>query len=269
MKTDRENSGCRCLQVLLLTGKPTNFIYSVKSMSFKIRHIHRGTIFFPIMLVLINAIVSVCSSRVSGSPQKSLSPPEIKVWDEPQEEVVINGSTYSILPPWIGKKITAPEFDYSDFRQIPVEYTHNGSKIYILTAALQPMVELLQAAEKDGISLKVESAYRSEEYQKRIFKRMLEKGRTFADIVRYVAPPGYSQHVLGTAVDFFPSNWRFADTPDYAWLREKGRLFGFEETHSQFNPMKIAWEAWHWNLTGKKDGYQTSSDLLPVRTKKS
>ena len=118
-------------------------------------------------------------------------------------------------------------------------------------------MELLQAAEKDGISLKVESAYRSERYQKRIFKRMIAEGRSFDDIVRYVAPPGYSQHVLGTAVDFFPSNWRFADTEAYTWLRENAQRFGFEETYSRFNPMRIPWESWHWNFTGNKDGEQT------------
>ena len=80
---------------------------------------------------------------------------------------------------------------------------------------------------------------------------MLGEGRTFADIVRYVAPPGYSQHVLGTAIDFFPSNWRFADTPDYEWLKENARQFGFEETYSQFNKMKMPWEAWHWNYSWK------------------
>ena len=206
------------------------------------RYIHiRCGFFFPVMLMLVCACLQACNFRLS----------EILEGDEPQEVVIINGETYIIPPPWAGNKLTAPKLDSSDFRLIPVEYTHNSSKIYILAAAYQPLVVLLQAAEKDGIFLKVESAYRSEAYQKRIFKRMLAEGRTFNDIIRYVAPPGYSQHMLGTAVDFFPSNWRFADKIDYTWLKENGRRFGFEETHSQFNPMKRPWEPWHWNFTGK------------------
>ncbi len=220
-------------------------------MHFIIHFLHRGAVFFPIVLVLVSTVMSACNSSVSATLQESLSPSENIVTDEQQEIVVINGTTHNIPAQWIGKKVIAPELNYSDFRQIPVKYTHKGSKIYILATAHQPLVELLQAAEKEGITLQVESAYRSERYQKRIFKRMLDKGRTFDDIIRYVAPPGYSQHVLGTAVDFFPSNWRFADTPDYAWLRENGRLFGFEETYSQFNSMKMQWEAWHWNFSEK------------------
>ena len=183
--------------------------------------------------------------------------------------MVIDGQTYSVPPPWIGSRIVAPEFDYTDFRQIPVEYTHMGSSIYILASAHGPLVEMLKAAKEDGIELKVESAYRSERYQKQIFKRMLEEGRTFEDIVRYVAPPGYSQHVLGTAVDFFPSNWRFADTPDYAWLKENAGQFGFAETYSRFNKMKMPWEAWHWNYTGSGTEKIILPLLAPTSQKKS
>ena len=221
-----------------------------------------------IMLMMVCALLAACSSLPPKSPQASL-PLEIPEQDKPEEAVTINGETYIIPPPWTGNRFTAPELDYSDFLRIPDEYTHNSSKIYILAAAHQPVMALLQAAEKDGIFLKVESAYRSARYQKRIFKRMLAEGRTFDDIIRYVAPPGYSQHILGTAVDFFPSDWRFADTTAYTWLQKNAMRFGFEETYSRSNPMKMPWEAWHWNFTGKKDGYHAGSDLLPARTKKS
>lgn len=217
------------------------------------RYIQCG-IFSSVILILVCSFLQACKSRLFVS-QPVYQHPEIMELKEQQEVVIINSETYTIPPPWKGNRLTAPEFDYSDFRLIPVKYTHNGSKIYILNTAHQSLVSLLQAAEKEGVFLKVESAYRSETYQKSIFKRMLAKGRTFDDIVRYVAPPGYSQHVLGTAVDFFPSNWRFADKIDCTWLKENGRRFGFEETYPQFNPMKRPWEPWHWNFTGKNDEF--------------
>lgn len=223
-------------------------------MNCRIRHIHRGVIFFPLMLQLITASIFASGTGAAALMRGSLPLSEVPQQDEPQEEVVINNTSYSIPAPWIGKKIIAPDLAYSDFRKIPIEYTHKGSKIYLLAAAYMPLLELLQAAEKERIFLKVESAYRSEAYQKRIFMRMLAEGRIFADIVRYVAPPGYSQHVLGMAVDFFPSNWRFAETAAYIWLRENAPRFGFEETYSRFNSMKIPWESWHWNYTGEKTG---------------
>ena len=205
-----------------------------------------------IMLMLVCLCLQSCKSRISDSLKMS-QPTKISELDGPQEVIIIEGDTYITPSPWKGNRLTAPEFDYSDFRLIPVKYTHNSSKLYILAAAYQPLVTLLEEAEKEDIFLKVESACRSETYQKSIFKRMFAEGRTFDDVVRYVAPPGYSQHMLGTAVDFFPSNWRFSNMTDYAWLKENGRRFGFKETHAQFNHMKIPWESWHWNFTGKND----------------
>lgn len=230
-----------------------------------------GGLLFSILLLLLSATLTACSSGASISPATAspdfLTHPEKK--EQPQEAVVVNGQTYSVPPPWIGSRIVAPEFEYTDFRQIPVEYTHMGGSIYILASAHGPLVEMLKAAKEDGIELKVESAYRSERYQKQIFKRMLEEGRTFEDIVRYVAPPGYSQHVLGTAVDFFPSNWRFADTTDYTWLKENGDRFDFEETYSRFNKLKMPWEAWHWNYTGSGTEKLILPLLAPASQKKS
>jgi D-alanyl-D-alanine carboxypeptidase len=78
---------------------------------------------------------------------------------------------------------------------------------------------------------------------------MLSEGREFDDIVRYVAPPGYSEHMLGTAVDFSPSNWRFADTDQHRWLLENAHRFGFENTYPEISETNMPWEAWHWNHT--------------------
>lgn len=188
--------------------------------------------------------------------------------DERRETVVIGGEAYSVPPPWLGNKIVAPRFDSSDFRRIPIAFTHNGGKVYVAATAYGPLVNLLRAAEEDQVALRVDSGYRSAGYQKRIFMRMLAEGRTFEDIVRYVAPPGYSQHMLGTAVDFFPSDWRFADTTAYAWLQENAGRFGFEETYPKSSPEKLRWEAWHWNFAGTRDADRVVSDLLPDRTKK-
>ncbi|MBU0946713.1 MAG: M15 family metallopeptidase [Proteobacteria bacterium] len=237
-------------------------------MNTTVRHSRCYTIFFLIMLVM------VCASQPACSSHPAKSSPLIQSVETPQgaeleETVTVNGETYIIPPPWTGNRFAPPELDYSDFRRIPTDYTHKKSKIYILAAAYQPVVALLQAAEKDGIFLKVESVYRSVRYQKRIFKRMLAEGRTFDDIIRYVAPPGYSQHMLGTAVDFFPSNWSFSDTNAYTWLQKNGGYFGFEETYCQSNLMHMPWEAWHWNFIGNTQEGQANSDLLSSRTKKS
>lgn len=167
------------------------------------------------------------------------------------ETVTIGNNSFVIPEPWAGSRIIPPKFTIGDFRKIPSKHCKNNSKIYILAKAHKPLLELLAAALKDGILLQVESGYRSLGYQKAIFIKKMKQGRTFEDIIRYVAPPGYSQHMLGIAVDFAPSNWEFASTPQYKWLQENGHKYQFVETYPEFNLQKVPWEAWHWAYTEK------------------
>jgi hypothetical protein len=252
-------------------------------MIFGLSHIGRAAIFFLLLLLpgcatqpgpgsrppqhppVSTPETSTESDERGGTPVIGREAPE---GDERRETVVIGGEVYSVPPPWLGNRVVAPRFDSSDFRRVPVEYTYNEGKVYVLALAHGPLVDLLHAADEDGIRLEVDSGYRSERYQKRIFRRMLAEGRSFDDIVRYVAPPGYSQHMLGTAVDFFPSDWRFADTTAYAWLQKNAGRFGFEETYAPDSSAKFPWEAWHWNFTGQKGKDQTFSVLFPTSTKK-
>jgi len=176
-------------------------------------------------------------AAASGAPQ----PEEIN-----RETIRIGESTFTIPEPWSGNRIHAPARAMSEFAQIPTDHTKNETRLYVVKEAHTALLSMMQAAKADGIILLVESGYRSQGYQKKIFSRMLGEGRSFDDIIRYVAPPGYSEHALGTAVDFYPSNWEFARLPDYAWLRENGARYGFKETYPRRNSMNYPWEAWHW-----------------------
>lgn len=182
-------------------------------------------------------------------PNIAVDFPPIK-YENVVEIVTINGIDYQVPEPWTGNRLFPTSLPLDALEQIPPDFAHERSQIFLLAQALTPLLDMVQQAAADGIELKVESAYRSKRYQNRIFQRMLAKGRSFDDIIRYVAPPGYSQHMLGTAVDFYPSNWKFADTEQYQWLIEHGAEFGFEQTYSRNNRFRMPWESWHWNYVG-------------------
>ncbi len=166
---------------------------------------------------------------------------------EPLEEaVVINDVSYPIPSPWLGHKVDAKSLTVPPLMQIPIALTENESKLFLLEKACLALMKMAEQAGKDGIHFQIDSSYRSSWYQKKIFIRMMEEGREFNDIIRYVAPPGYSEHALGTVVDFTPSNWRFAGTPAYSWLQKNANSFGFFETLPQYPQIKTPWEAWHW-----------------------
>lgn len=171
---------------------------------------------------------------------------------EQPETFEIDGTTYPIPEPWAGNRIAAPSPAAIEFRMIPKAHTYNGTKIYIEKNARDALQILMDAAKQEGVYLVVNSGFRSYNYQMRIFTRMMREGRSYEDVIRYVAPPGYSQHALGTAVDFYPSNWEFAKLPAYAWLQENALEYGFRETYPRINESGYPWEAWHWSYTGNE-----------------
>jgi len=166
------------------------------------------------------------------------------------ETIQINQTVYPVPAPWAGNRIITPSLPMRSFAMIPVDHAKNNTQLYVVKEAHTALVRLLQAAKDDGVILTIESGYRSPGFQRKIFSKMLTEGRTFDDIIRYVAPPGYSEHALGTAVDFYPSNWEFARLPAYEWLQENGSRYGFYETYPRNNKKNYPWEAWHWRFHG-------------------
>jgi len=208
-------------------------------------------LFISTILILSFLGAQVCSALEHAAVPLNISTdsPPIK-YDNVVETVTINGALYQVPEPYTGNRLFPTYLPLEKLKQIPEQYTHNKSKLYVLDKAHLPLLNMLEKAKEDGIEMKIDSSYRSKNYQERIFQRMLTNGRNFDDIVRYVAPPGYSQHMLGTALDFHPSNWSFADTVQYRWLLENGNELGFEQTYSKYNRYKMPWESWHWNYVG-------------------
>lgn len=170
------------------------------------------------------------------------------------EFVEINGKKYRIPSPWAGRKVQDAPPSPSAMKRIPLEFTQKQMELYVHRDACDAFIVMAEAAQRDDVQLLVNSGFRSEWYQEKIFKKLMAKGRTWEDLVRYVAPPGYSEHMLGTAVDFFPSNWRFASTEQYEWLQQNAESFGFIERYPERSSEGFPWESWHWKYVGADQG---------------
>ncbi len=183
------------------------------------------------------------AAGVGGAP----FPPQLAETND-REIVVIDTVEYPVPPPWAGNKLTVPADTVPHLQQIPKELTFNQTKIYLRNEAIEPLKALAAAAREDNIELLIDSAYRSARYQRTIFRKFLAKGGSFQNIARYVAPPGYSEHMLGTVVDFYPSTWSFAGSAAYRWLRQHAAEYGFSETYYRNNHKNQPWEPWHWKF---------------------
>jgi D-alanyl-D-alanine carboxypeptidase len=138
--------------------------------------------------------------------------------------------------------------------QIEARYVHpSADDEYFLTDAYGSLRNLLRAAERANLDLQVLSAYRSFEYQTELKGRYLvtygEGANTFS------ADQGFSEHQLGTAVDFTTEalggalDERFADSPEYKWLLANAHRYGFTLSYPEGNQFYV-FEPWHWRFVG-------------------
>lgn len=95
------------------------------------------------------------------------------------------------------------------------------------------------AAKKDGITLNISSAYRSDASQQKLWNNAVKKYGSEAKARKYVAKPGGSAHRTGKALDLVDSSGKAIsyNSKASAWLIKNASKYGF-------NPYKA--EAWHW-----------------------
>ena len=144
----------------------------------------------------------------------------------PPDSVKISGKYYQIVYPWLGHKIG----DKSD--------------------SIPGNLSMIQQAEKDGVFFKARSGFRSYSYQAQLFAARMAKGRSFEHVAKNIAPPGYSQHMLGTAFDLATDTVPFADSKAYRWLKVNAGNYGFIESYPENSELGFSWEAWHWRYIG-------------------
>ncbi|GAA2153618.1 M15 family metallopeptidase [Actinomadura napierensis] len=88
-------------------------------------------------------------------------------------------------------------------------------------------------AEADGVRFRVNSGWRSPEYQQRLLQDAVVKYGSQKEAARWVATPETSAHVSGEAVDIGPPHAA-------AWLSEHGVAYGLCQIYRN--------EPWHYEL---------------------
>lgn len=107
------------------------------------------------------------------------------------------------------------------------------------------------AANAQGIKLKIVSGFRSVSSQKNIFESTMNKrNQTPQQRARVSAPPGYSQHHTGFAIDINSTEPTFAKTPAFKWLQTNASTYGFEMPFTKNNSQGVDFEPWHWVYSG-------------------
>jgi zinc D-Ala-D-Ala carboxypeptidase len=127
----------------------------------------------------------------------------------------------------------------------------DGKNHLLIPTAANAWRALKAAALDDGISLFIVSAFRSIDRQAEIVRRKLEAGAALEDVLDVCAPPGFSEHHTGRAIDVStpgcPSlEVEFEKTPAFAWLAERAAEFGYSLSYPVANQWGYQYEPWHW-----------------------
>ncbi|MEX0900854.1 MAG: M15 family metallopeptidase [Gammaproteobacteria bacterium] len=141
-------------------------------------------------------------------------------------------------------------FDEADELEI-VATRADGTAMKLVPGAAAAWRAMHEAAAADGIELIVVSAFRSITYQHGIIQRKLDAGQTPEQILAVSAPPGYSEHHSGRALDLTTPGSpvleeAFADTDAFRWLQKHAGRYGFVLSYPPGNPHGFTYEPWHW-----------------------
>ncbi len=145
---------------------------------------------------------------------------------------------------------------YAEARELVLADTGADGREFLLTpSAAQAWRAMKAVAAGDGITLVLESAYRSVARQVEILQAKLAAGQALADALRWVAPPGCSEHHTGCAVDIgTPGSMalqeEFETTAAFEWLRSNAAGHGFVMSFPRGNAQGYSYEPWHWCFQG-------------------
>jgi len=134
------------------------------------------------------------------------------------------------------------------------------------------LLNMRKEARKDGIYLVFLSGYRSINLQKEIFYSLKSfRNQEAAERARVSAPPGYSEHSTGFAIDIGDATQRetdfeseFENTDAFKWLKKTAAKFHFKLSFTKDNKF-IDYEPWHLRYEGSFEAlkvFETSNRHL-------
>jgi D-alanyl-D-alanine carboxypeptidase len=134
---------------------------------------------------------------------------------------------------------------------VTAETDAEGREHLLVPAAAAAWRQMAVGAAGEGVVLRIASAFRTVDRQTEIIRRKLERGLTLEQILCVSAPPGYSEHHSGRAVDVCtlgcpPFEPEFGRTEAFGWLSACAKRYGFVLSFPPNNQHGYSYEPWHW-----------------------
>jgi zinc D-Ala-D-Ala carboxypeptidase len=154
---------------------------------------------------------------------------------------------------------------YAEAPQAELELIAPNSQIKLRQSAAAAFRQMVAAAQADGVALVPISGFRTMTDQNYLFFDVKAQRKQSAQQRAEVsAPPGYSEHHTGYAVDIgdgtspaLDLNPDFEKTSAFQWLQANATQFSFELSFPRHNPQGVKYEPWHWRFVGNRASLET------------
>jgi D-alanyl-D-alanine carboxypeptidase len=216
------------------------------------------------VLVVLAAVAGYFLVQAAGggtTPHRTAKPAPDQVTTAPGDQAppppTFDRTAHSTTDPssiWVIVNKTHP-ISPSDFRpQIAIVRGYQ-----VAPAAADPLTRLLDDGDRQGLGLKIASAFRSYDYQRHVHDGLVaSEGAAAADDIS--ARPGYSEHQTGLAVDLVTLSGSgcdldqcFAQTPAGRWLAANAWRYGFIVRYQRATTAITGYapEPWHLRFVGR------------------
>ena len=119
------------------------------------------------------------------------------------------------------------------------------------------LLKMREDAKLEEVYLVFLSGFRSIKLQEEIFYSLKSiRNQNAIERARVSAPPGYSEHSTGFAIDIGDANYRqtdfeveFENTKAFKWLKKNAAKYHFKLSFNKKNK-KVDYEPWHWRYEG-------------------
>ena len=121
----------------------------------------------------------------------------------------------------------------------------------------ESLLRMREDAKNEGVYLVFLSGFRSIKLQEEIFYSLKStRNQIASDRARVSAPPGYSEHSTGFAIDIGDANYRntdfeidFEKTDAFRWLKKNAAKYHFKLSFNK-SYKNVDYEPWHWRYEG-------------------
>jgi len=144
--------------------------------------------------------------------------------------------------------------------------------IYVHKDIYENFKEMQFMAAQRGISLQLLSGYRSIDLQREIFyENKSIRNQTAIERSWDSAPPGYSEHSTGYAIDVGDGNYpnthfevEFEQTPAFKWMKRFAPKYHFVLSFPPNNKQGVTYEPWHWRFEGTVNALRKFDDANKI-----